>query len=70
MVFDFEKCPDCDGPAILGPGGDGKCSDCDGTGLESNLFDAFAKSLSGDDQKCETCSGTGVCQTCGGEGVL
>jgi len=57
-------CPDCDYP------GNGKCSDCHGSGYESNVFDAVAESLSGQNQDCKTCHVSGKCQNCNGRGYF
>jgi len=69
MVFNTIDCPDCDSERAFG-GGNGKCSDCHGTGLETNVFEALAESLSGQSQDCKSCNGSGECQTCYGKGYL
>jgi len=67
----MEKCPDCEGERAFDPNcGDGKCSECHGTGLEQDVLEALAESLSGQSQKCKVCGGSGKCQTCYGKGYL
>jgi len=75
MPEDEERCPDCDSVAILplySDRGDGKCSTCHGTG-KGDLFDGICHSLnpfSEGDSECDYCHSTGICQTCGGTGVI
>ncbi len=70
MVFETIDCPDCDGPAIVGSGGNGNCSNCHGTDYEPAILAAFGESLAAQSQDCPVCAGTGKCQTCYGKGYL
>src|SRR5262249_24108021 len=53
------RCPDCDSGML---NGDGRCSHCHGSGTNLN----FASDV----PQCLFCKGTGVCQSCGGDGMI
>jgi len=54
-----QRCPNCSQTLLKG---DGKCPDCFGTGTNVSLVS--------DDPKCPKCQGTGICQRCGGHGLV
>lgn len=63
------KCPDCDSIKILRDEGDGKCDYCHGDGY-GGMLDRVVGGLVGEEPECWKCHGTGMCQTCGGTGVV
>lgn len=67
-----ERCPDCNGEALLsfGSKGDGKCNECEGTGIGSIIGSAMDFVTGWEEGKCSRCGGSGACPTCNGEGEI
>jgi len=59
------QCPDCAGGGVLTPR-NGKCRNCYGSGKVGTIADDIA----GGKRPCPVCHGTGLCQTCGGKGLV
>jgi hypothetical protein len=59
-----QPCGDC--AAVVPERGNGLCANCRGAG---NSY-GFQSTLTGATGKCHVCQGTGICQGCGGLGVV